>query len=1647
MFTLPTAKPLFRPRIFTLVLLSLVTLITGCSQEKFAASKKDAEPVFVFETNDVVAFVGNGLAERMQHDGWVEAAFQHYYHRENLSVYNLGFGADELTVRQRTSGFGSMDDYLHLTGANVVFGFFGFNESFAGESGLEQFEKDLVAFVEHVTATPKDGGKQKRLVLFTTTPMENLGDVNLPDGKATNKRLLPYNKVIEEVAMSKGVPCIDVFNAMKTAFSESPTPLTINGLHLNEKGNQALAQNMVSLISGTSPIVLEELLIDAKMGGIRQAVVAKNELWFQRYRATDGYNVYGGRSALKFVDDVTNREVLQQEMVYLDESVKRHTKNIWALVNGKESQPDLSGLPELTPVVTNIPGENPDGSHQFKSGVAAIEDMTLGDGLKISLFASEEQFPELVNPVQMSWDNKGRLWVAVWPTYPHWKPDQPMNDKLIILEDTDGDGRADSSKVFADNLHNPTGFEFWQGGVFVGNAPDLLFLKDTDGDDVADVRQRVIHGLSSADTHHAANSFVVGQDGALYFQEGTFHQTQIETIYGPQRNRNGCVWRFEPRTWRVERHVAYNFANPHGHVFDRWGQDFVTDGTGNQNYFALAFSGHVDHPKKHSSYSTFFPQRCRPAAATEILSSQAFGADYEGDYLIANVIGFRGILRYQVNDDKSGFGAKEEQFIVQSKDENFRPSDLEVGPDGALYFLDWHNPIIGHMQHHLRDPSRDNSHGRVYRITGPKAGASPVEAIANRSTAELIQLLKHPENRVRYRVRAELSARKVDEVLNAADAARAQDSKHDSHFKLELLWLHQQFNRTNEALLAELLGDDDFHARAAATRVVRGLRHQIKEPLALLLKMANDPHPRVRLEAVVAASFFKKSEAAAVALEAISHPRDKFLNYALKETLSTLEPYWQSAVKAGDLVAKKPEGQSFLLRQINPEDLGKLPKVPAVLRALLTRGGVNRQERVEAANGLVKAEGKSHCVVLCEAIGALDKQDSPHKAHILADLAAVLQGFVVQDVGAQEQNREMLQDLVASTSTSVAKRAAMAGLLAMEDDLGGEFARAKKTSGAMEAFLKTVPLIESADLRSSVRDQVRPLIFDPRSAIVESSGAVPGIHVAYYGTTPKSAKLSVINSMTPEATGRVTNVSLTVPQINLADGFGLKFFGKVRIKAPGAYRFFTASDDGSCLYINGSLVVDNDGPHGTVEKGGKIDLVPGLHDIEVTYFEQGGDQSLRVSWSGPGFKKQALPDSALMTDSIAAVSDAAILACASMPGAERSKFRDSARLFGAGRGVDAAVHLLESVPKSAWPEAELKNVIDSIAGYASSVSAEQRTSPSVLAALGIAKKLVSGLKGEQAGEASKILEGLSGTVILVRTLPHRMLYDREEIWVEKGKPVAIVFQNNDVMPHNLVITKVGKMQLVGEMAEKMPASAVDFVPKTPDVLWNTLLVKPGDSTRLTFIAPDARIDLPFVCTFPGHWRVMNGVIHVVDSMAGKINASIESDSEVACAVREFVQIWSVDELKPSLQGGWTKGRSLERGLKLFTEAGCIQCHQTQGHGEKYLLDLSKIGDKYQPVDLLSQIIEPSKDVLEGYENHMFDTGKSGRVIGRIQEESDDEIVVSTEIQDPKKTVRIAKDDIEFRKKLKLSLMPTGLLVTMTEAEILDLLNFLIAGSR
>jgi len=507
----------------------------------------------------------------------------------------------------------------------------------------------------------------------------------------------------------------------------------------------------------------------------------------------------------------------------------------------------------------------------------------------------------------MTFDAQGRLWVAVMPSYPHWKPKTKMDDKILILEDTNGDGKADKCTIFARGLHQPTGFEIGYGGAFIAEQPDIIFARDSSGkNEKADIYERVLFGFDSADSHHGIAAFEWGPGGALYFQEGTFKYSQVESPYGAQRMAEAGVWRFEPRSHRIEAFVSVRFANPWGHVFDRWGQSFIADASPGHNFWATPISGRVIYPYKHPGGTQgrrfkekrkvpqLLAKRMRPSSGCELVSSRNFPDSAQGNYLLNNVIGFQGVLQHSMKDVDSGFLATEIEPLIYSKDKNFRPVDLQFGPDGALYICDWQNALIGHLQHNLRDPNRDHSHGRIWRITYKGRPLVKPPQIQGAPIAKLLDGLKVYEDRNRYRVRRELAQRDSEKVIAALKTWVANVDKSDKnapHHQLEALWMYQTHNVVNEPLLKQLLGSSDYRIRAAATRVLSYWHPRISDPLALVKKLVNDKHPRVRLEAVRACSFFTTSKAIEIALESLNHPQDDYLKYTLDETMNTLEKY------------------------------------------------------------------------------------------------------------------------------------------------------------------------------------------------------------------------------------------------------------------------------------------------------------------------------------------------------------------------------------------------------------------------------------------------------------------------------------------------------------------------------------------------------------------------------------------------------------------------------------------------------------------------------------------------------------------------------------------------------------------------------------
>ena len=1047
-------------------------------------------PVLELKPGDHVAIIGGAMADRFQHSGWLETYLYAMYPDYNLVFRNLAVPGDEVALRHRPADFGSPDDWLAKAQADVIFAFFGFNESFQGKAGLEEFKAGLDAFLKTTLGKNYSGKGHPRVVLFSPAANERTQDPNFPDPAVNNANIQEYAAAMAQVARSNAVPFVDLFDPSRQMFAAAAQrgrSLTVNGLYLTDEGDQLLARAILRAFAGGPALAGKAEAGSLEEERLRAAVNEKNAQWEARYRTIDGNNVYGGRSALAYapkknaISDraapapyISNFKVMQEEMAQRDVLTANRDQRIWALARGSDLKIDDSNLPPVTPVPTDSPGPNPDGSYVYLKAEEAIAKMTVHSRMKVNLFASEEQFPELVNPVQMAWDTKGRLWVAVWKNYPERSPTSTTGDSLLILEDTKGDGKAGKVTRFLGDLNAPTGFQFYKNGVLLMEAPDLWYVPEMDGQ--AGPVERILMGIDSADSHHTANSLCLDPGGAVYLSDGVFHRTHVETALGPVRNNDGAIYRFEPRTGKFETYISYDFANPHGRVFDYWGNDLVTDGTGNNNYFGPAFSGHIDYPAKHAGMEQFWNRPSRPCAGTGLLSSRQFPPEFQGDFLNCNVIGFQGIYLVKMTQEGSGLKGELQESLVSSSDPNFRPVAVNIGPDGAIYFCDWHKPLIGHMQHHLRDPNRDQDHGRIYRITyegrplltQPKIDGQPIPA--------LLALLKEPENRTRELAKIELGKRETPAVIDAVNkwipTLDAQDPAHE-HDLMEALWVFQWHNVVNTNLLLRLLHSAQPEARAAAGRVLCYWRDRVPDALGLFKILAADPNPRVRLEAVRGASFFRSADAAGVALTALKHATDYYLNYTLGETMRQLKP-WVLAVIASheSVAADNPAGLDYLIRTFNSAELLKLPGTIPTLSALVERKDATDSDRLNALSELAKKMGDSRVARLFALFGPkLDDDETAQAsfAHLLT----------WQSRDQLQAGRASLAKLALSARAPDVRQAAWAALAMADNSYDTIWNEAAQSPAIFADMLNGIPFLNDSDLRAKPYDRVLPLLNNP----------------------------------------------------------------------------------------------------------------------------------------------------------------------------------------------------------------------------------------------------------------------------------------------------------------------------------------------------------------------------------------------------------------------------------------------------------------------------------------------------------------------------------------------------------------------------------------
>ncbi len=883
--------------------LILLLCLTRCAQPE--------GPSLAIHKDDHIVLIGNNLGSRMMNYGYFETELQLRYPDSLLLIRNMcdggntpGFrphsgrnlpwafpGAEnfqtELAQNSNSVGhFETPDEWLTRLEADIILAFFGYNESFQGSAGVDNFKDELTAFIQHTLGQQYNGQSAPQLAIVSPIAFQDLSDkMDLPDGTVENQNLQLYTNAMREVAEANNVLFLDVFSPTKKWFAAGQQ-LTNDGFQMNDEGYDKFAKLVVDGVFGRSTAVVE-----ANRDLVREAVLEKNWFWHNDYKIPNGVHVFGRRYNPFGPDNYP------AELKKIREMTDIRDRAIWEALQGK--QMDLavadSETSPLPPVETNyLPSNKKNGNPEYIYGDDALSKISVAPGYKLELFASEKEFEDLANPMQLSFDNKGRLWVAVMPTYPHYRPGDPKpDDKILILEDTDGDGKADKQTIFADGLHLPVGIEFAPEGVYVSQGTNLVLLTDEDGDDKADKKEIILSGFDDHDTHHVISAFCADPSGAIYMGEGVFLHTNVETAYGPVRGTNGGFFRYNPQRHHLERTAQLSIPNPWGIAFDEWGQNFFAETSGPAMRWMMPGSIKPRYGiGTHKSFDLIEPEhKVRPTSGLEFIHSRHFPDEVQGDLLINNTIGFLGTKQHQFNDDGTGYKLKHRQDLIVADDRNFRPVDMEFAPDGSLYVIDWHNVLIGHMQHNARDPLRDHVHGRIYRVTYPSRPLVEPAQVDGATIEQLLDNLKLPEYRTRYRTRRELRGQDSGEVLSKLKDWVAQLDKADGryeHHLLEALWVTWGLNRIDGDLLRQLLKAEDFRARAAAVKVLRYSGHQISDQAALLRQAAADDHGRVRLEAIVAASWLPKEEGLAVVTEAAKKPLDEWIVNAHATALAHL---------------------------------------------------------------------------------------------------------------------------------------------------------------------------------------------------------------------------------------------------------------------------------------------------------------------------------------------------------------------------------------------------------------------------------------------------------------------------------------------------------------------------------------------------------------------------------------------------------------------------------------------------------------------------------------------------------------------------------------------------------------------------------------
>jgi putative membrane-bound dehydrogenase-like protein len=580
-----------------------------------------------------------------------------------------------------------------------------------------------------------------------------------------------------------------------------------------------------------------------------------------------------------------------------------------ASVLAEDPLPHVERL-QTSPVLRHLkPNPAPDN---LRGPAEILAQMYVPEGFKVELVAAE---PAVRQPIAFAFDDRGRIWVAEAYSYPTRRPDGEGLDEIVILSDDNGDGVFESRKVFAKGLNLVSGLEVGFGGVWVGAAPELLFIPDANRDDVPDGDPIVLlDGFGYQDTHECLNSFHWGPDGWLYGIQGVFNFARIGKPGAPDSERQELragVWRYHPSRHEFEI-FAHGGSNPWGLDHDERGQLFMTHC---RSYWGRGGTTHVIQNgqfwnQANANYAPFIiadPPADYPEFRNYLLASARYdhgaggagrpGSDaiYGGHSHVGTMIyfgdnwpaEFRGRLfthnlhGHQINQQVnrrwgSGFDtvhAGLDHFFCS--DPKYVAVDLQYGPDGAVYIIDWYD------QQHCHNPNNerwDRGNGRVYRLQYAETYRPRQVHLSTLSDEQLVDLLNHPNawfGRAAQRLLQERALQRSIAAPAIATLVQTLRANADSMKRLQALWTLHRVGALNPDLEAAALSDPDEYVRAWTIQLALEDRRASAELTRRHVQMAqSDPSPVVRLYLASALPRLEAGPAWAIAERLASHGED-----------------------------------------------------------------------------------------------------------------------------------------------------------------------------------------------------------------------------------------------------------------------------------------------------------------------------------------------------------------------------------------------------------------------------------------------------------------------------------------------------------------------------------------------------------------------------------------------------------------------------------------------------------------------------------------------------------------------------------------------------------------------------------------------------